>query len=184
MPPKIKVTREEIIAAAVGLVRESGEQALNARTVAAVLNCSTQPIFSNFATMDELRFAVVDFADKLYQEYTKRETESQKYTAYKASGMAYIHFAKEEKELFKLLFMRDRSAETIPALSREVADMVKSTTGLGENSAEWFHLEMWACVHGIATILATGYLELDTELVSQMLTDVYQGLRIRYETKE
>ena len=32
-----------------------------------------------------------------------------KYPPYKASGMAYIRFAKEEKELFKLLFMRDRS---------------------------------------------------------------------------
>ena len=58
MPPKVKVTKEDIINAAVDIVRKSGAQAINARTVASVLNCSTQPVFSNFATMDELRLAV------------------------------------------------------------------------------------------------------------------------------
>lgn len=47
-----------------------------------------------------------------------------------------------------------------------------------------FHLEMWAYVHGIATMMATGYLELDTELVSEMMTDAYQGMKNRYKAKE
>ncbi len=114
MPPSVKVTKEEIINATVDIVRKNGAQAINARTVAAVLNCSTQPIFSNFETMDELRFAVMEKADKIYNEYLSREIESEKFPAYKASGMAYIRFAKEEKELFKLLFMRDRSNEESP----------------------------------------------------------------------
>ena len=59
MPPKVKVTKEDIIRAAVDLVREYGAQSINARTLATVLSCSTQPIFSNFETMDELRLAVV-----------------------------------------------------------------------------------------------------------------------------
>ena len=33
------------------------------------------------------------------------------YPPYKASGMAYIRFAREQRELFKLLFMRDRTNE-------------------------------------------------------------------------
>ena len=51
MPPKIKITKEEIIKTALELVRTSGEQSINARTVAGALNCSTQPIFSNFSSM-------------------------------------------------------------------------------------------------------------------------------------
>ena len=47
MPPKVKVSREEIINATVEIVRRSGAQAVNARTVAAALGCSTQPILSN-----------------------------------------------------------------------------------------------------------------------------------------
>ena len=37
MPPKVKVTKEDILHAAIQIVRQSGDQALNARTVAAAL---------------------------------------------------------------------------------------------------------------------------------------------------
>ena len=184
MPPKVKVTKEDIIHTAVTIVRNSGAQAINARTVAAALNCSTQPVFSNFATMEELRLAVVEQADCLCQAYMRREMESGKYPAYKASGMAYIRFAKEEKELFKLLYMRDRSGEVIPeeaGLTGEMQTMVLNNTGLDETDAKLFHLEMWAYVHGIATMFATGFLDLEWELVSRMLTDAYQGLKKQYQ---
>ena len=58
MPPKVKITKENIIQAAMDIVRNAGADALNARNIAAKLDCSTQPIFSNFATMDQLRLAV------------------------------------------------------------------------------------------------------------------------------
>lgn len=183
MPPKVKVTKEDVINAAVEIVRNSGSQAINARTIASVLNCSTQPVFSNFATMDELRLAVVEKADILCQEYMQREIESEKFPAYKANGMAYIRFAKEEKELFKLLYMRDRSSESIPEGSElydKMEALVHNNTGLSGADVKLFHLEMWAYVHGIATMFATGFLDLDWELVSKMLTDSYQGLRKQY----
>ena len=183
MPPKVKVTKEDIINAAVDIVRKSGAQAINARTIAAVLNCSTQPVFSNFATMDELRLAVVEKADIMCQAYMRREVESGAFPAYKANGMAYIRFAKEEKELFKLLYMRDRSGESIPETTEQTDKMesiVHNNTGRGGVEAKLFHFEMWAYVHGIATMFATGYLDLDWELVSKMLTDSYQGLRKQY----
>lgn len=184
MPPKAKTTREEIVSAAVNIVRAQGAQALNARTLAAALQCSTQPIFSNFASMDALRLAVADKADALCRAYIQREVDSGKYPAYKASGMAYIRFAKEEKELFKLLYMRDRTGESIPEsteLGNEMEHIVHHNTGLEGMNVKLFHLEMWAYVHGIATMFATGYLELEWELVSKMLTDAYQGLRKQYE---
>ena len=76
MPPKVKITKEDVINAAVDIVRESGAEALNARIIASVLKCSTQPVFSNFATMDELRLAVVERAEKICGEYIKREIEN------------------------------------------------------------------------------------------------------------
>lgn len=183
MPPKIRITKDEILNAAVAIVRESGAQSVNARTLSSVLHCSTQPIFSNFASMDELRLAVVERADMLCQDYMRREMESGEFPAYKANGMAYIRFAKEEKELFKLLYMRDRSAESV-AKESDINDamelMVQHNTGLDAAKAKLFHLEMWAYVHGIATMFATGFFDLDWDLVSKMLTDSYQGLRKQY----
>ena len=99
MPPKVKVTKEAIVDAAVQIVRKDGAAAINARAIAAMLNCSTQPVFSNFATMEALRLAVVEKADALCQGYIQREIESGNYPEYKASGMAYIRFAKEEAML-------------------------------------------------------------------------------------
>jgi AcrR family transcriptional regulator len=180
MAPKVKITKEEILSAAVELVRTGGEQSLNARNIASALNCSTQPIFSNFATMEELRYAVLVQADALYRDYIQREMESGKYPAYKASGMAYIRFAKEEKELFKLLYMRNRDGEAFSVgaeVDSEMEALVQTQTGLSETEAKLFHLEVWAYVHGIATMFATGFLNLEWELVSKMLTDCYQGLR-------
>lgn len=186
MAPKVKITKEEIISTAVNIVRSSGAQVLNARNIACALNCSTQPIFSNFATMDDLRLAVVKKAHYLYQEYINCEVKRGEYPTYKASGMAYIRFAKEEKELFKLLYMRDRSQEALPEDSEHFENMVSiisKNTGLNPEDARFFHLETWAYVHGIATMFATGFLNLDWELISKMLTDAYLGLKKQYETE-
>ena len=182
MPPKIKITKQDIINTAIGLVRASGDGAINARAIASALNCSTQPIFSNFATMDDLRFAVVDAADTLCQEYMKREVESGKYPPYKANGMAYIRFAKEEKELFKLLFMCDRKGQELqPTLDFEASiQIIMNANGIAKEKAERMHMEMWAFVHGIAAMLATSFLTLEWELISDMLTDVYQGIRAKH----
>lgn len=184
MPPKTRITKADIINTAIDIVRKNGETALNARNIAAALNCSTQPVFSNFATMDDLRLAVVEAADALCGEYMKREVESGEYPPYKANGMAYIRFAKEEKELFKLLYMRDRTNEVIPNetdTGSQMESIVQKNTGLEDLDAKLFHLEMWAYVHGIATMIATGYFHLDWDLISRMLTDSYQGLKKQFE---
>lgn len=183
MPPKVKTTKEDIINTAIKLTRQSGAQSLNARTLASELECSTQPIFSNFSSMEELRFEVIKSANRLCSEYINREIASGQYPKYKASGMAYIRFAKEEKELFKLLYMRDRTNEAIPEsdeLNDKMYSMVQNNTGLSETDAKLFHLEMWACVHGIASMVATNFINLEWELISRILSDTYVGLCKRY----
>ncbi len=182
MPPKIKITKEDIIKTAVELVRESGTGALNARTVASALGCSTQPVFSNFATMEALQKAVTLAAYERYLVFLENEAKDGKIPKYKAFGMAYIRFAKEERELFKLLFMCDRRGGSFtPTADFDASvDMIVQANGIDRKVAERLHLEMWTSVHGIGTMLATSFLDLDEELISNMLTDVYQGLRIRH----
>ena len=186
MPPKVKVTKEEIIAATVELVRQNGADAINARSIAAALSCSTQPIFSNFESMEDLQNTVILAAYDRYADFIKREVESGKYPPYKAFGMAYVRFAKEEKELFKLLFMRDRTDEGFSSSPdfEESVKIIMQANGVTKEIAELMHLEMWTCVHGIGTILATSFLPLDWELIGDMLTDVYQGIRSRHIAKE
>ena len=186
MPPKVKITKQEIVTTTLSLLREQGEQTMNARTIAAALGCSTQPIFSNFNSLDELQEAVYAAAYDHYLGFLTREMESGKYPPYKAFGMAYIRFAAEEKQLFRVLFMCDRKGkELLPSLDyTQSVDMIMNANGISRTEAELWHLEMWCLVHGIGTILATSYLSLDPELISIMLTDVYMGLRTKYVKEE
>ena len=73
--------------------------------------------------MEALRADVMRSAKQLYQEYLERGMKDPAYPPYKASGIAYIRFAKEEKELFKLLFMRDRSHEEIKEEREELSGL-------------------------------------------------------------
>lgn len=182
MPPKVKVTKNDIINTALDMIRREGEVAVNARSVAAELGCSTQPIFSNFATMEELQNAVRRAAYDLYLDFLNKEAMSGEYPRYKAFGMAYIRFARDEKELFKLLFMCERNGEDMSPTAdfEESVQMIMNGCGISREKAELMHLEIWTCVHGIGTMLATSFLSLEWELVSNMVTDVYQGIRARH----
>ena len=174
MPPKVKVTKEEITAAALELLRQKGMEAVNARAVAKALGCSTQPIFSNYSTMAEL---FVGYAE--YSRWTEQQMKAGRYPPYKASGMAYISFARQQPELFRVLFMRDRRGEPPQAeddFTRSIIAILMEKSGLNEQDARMLHLEMWVFVHGVASMLVTGYLDLDEEIISAMLTDNYFGL--------
>ena len=159
MPRSYMFTKEQVLDAAIELTREKGFSAVSARSLGDRLGTTSRPIFSHFENMADVQKGIISAANTLYQSFREKEIASGKYVPYKASGMAYIRFAKEEKELFKLLFMRDRSGEQIK-----------------ENPEE-----MWAYTHGIASMIATGFYEWDEPLASRALTDVYEGLKHRYK---
>ena len=182
------VTKEEIIAAALEILRQKGMEAVNARAVAAALGCSTQPIFSNYSSMGALQHDVLAAGYAEYNRWIEQQMKEGQYPPYKASGMAYIAFAQQEKPLFRLLFMRDRSHEDAsPRLGDDVEpllDLIQQAAGISRESARMFHLEMWIYVHGIAAMAATSFLDWDTELISASLTDAYRGLLARFKEKE
>ncbi len=187
MPPKAKFTKEEVLEVALNLVRGGGIEGLTARALAGALHTSACPIFTLFKGMDEVQIGVIAKANALYEGYLKADMEGGNYPPYKASGMAYIRFAKEEKELFKLLFMRDRRGERIEEdreSIRPLLRLIQQNLSVDEDTAYLFHLEMWVYVHGIATMIATSYLEWEMEFVSRALTDMYNGLKFVYGGKK
>ena len=185
MPRSFLFTREQIVQAALELTREGGIGAVTARALGVRLGTSAKPVFGLFQSMTEVQQAVLQAADAYYHDYIREHMARGDYPAYKASGMAYIRFAKDERELFKLLFMRDRTGETPaedPQLD-ELIGLISAKTGLSSADARLLHLEMRNFVHGIATMVATSYLDWfawDEALISQTLTDAYQGLTHRF----
>ena len=79
MPPKAKITKDEIIAITLNLLRAEGEDAMNARAIAAALGCSTQPVFSNFTSMEELQHAVLGAAYEYYHGFLTEELQRGKH---------------------------------------------------------------------------------------------------------
>ncbi len=185
MARKFLFTKQQIIEAALNVTREKGFSAVTARAVGAELGTSYRPICGYFEDMAQLKQSVIVAADELYRSYLKEDMASGKYPPYKASGMAYIRFAREEKELFKLLFMRDRTNEEKNKVASE-AEMLselilKQVGGITKSQAALFYLEMWTYVHGVAVMLATDFYDWGEELISKTLTDMYIGLKNKYE---
>lgn len=184
MPRKNLLSREEILQAALALTEERGFDAVSARALGERLGTSTRPIFSRFDSMAQVQSAVIEAAYALYQSYLKEDMEKGEYPPFKASGMAYIRFAREKKELFRLLFLRDRTQEEKDALSEEAeafAELICKQVRISKEQARLFHLELWTYVHGIATMIVTGFSDWSEALCSQTLTDLYLGLKYKYE---
>ena len=175
MPRSYMFTKEQVLDAAIELTREKGFSAVSARSLGEQLGTTSRPIFSHFENMADVQKGIIGAANKLYQSFREEEI---------ASGIAYIRFAKEEKELFKLLFMRDRSGEQIkenPEEMEALIGLIAKQVNIDKEAARFFYLEMWAYTHGIASMIATGFYEWDEPLASRALTDVYEGLKHRYK---
>ncbi len=187
MPRQNMFTRDDIIEASLSILRKSGIDEITARALAKKLHTSTKPIFGLFSSMDEVKAETLKKAYSIYLEHINTAMHMGKYPPYKASGMAYIDFASKEKELFKVLFMRDRTREVTENKDEDIApiiELIMKNIGLSEEKARFFHLEMWITVHGIASMIATSYLVLDENTISAILSDSYLGLKMRYEEKK
>ncbi len=179
MPPKVKNTREEIIKAAVEIIRSNGEAALNVRSVAEALGCSTQPVFSNFKTMDELKGEVIKKAQLIYSAFAEEHINSEQFSNYKAQGMAYITFAKNESHLFKLLYLNN----TDNSLNNKLEKIASKTLTLSEDEARLFNLEMWAFVHGMAVMTANADFPLHEAVISRIFDDAFEGIKTRFNLR-
>lgn len=187
MPRSYMFTKEQVLDAAIQLTREKGFAAVSARSLGERLGTTSRPIFNHFENMADVQRGIIGAANELYQSFREKEMASGRYVPYKASGMAYIRFAKEEKELFKLLFMRDRSQASVKENPEEMdalIGLIARQVSIDREAAKIFYLEMWAYTHGIASMIATGFYDWDEPLVSRALTDVYEGLKHRYENGE
>ena len=186
MPPKAKLTKEQIIESAVEEVRACGYEALNARSLASRLGCSTTPIFSCFKNMEEVKKEVVRRATEVYSSFIDEGLA--KTMPFKGVGQGYIRFAKAEPQLFQLLFMTSHDkAAALPAAdpnSPRVADAAEAASGLSREKVKKLYLEMWIFTHGIAVMLATKIADFTEEEISSMLTDAFMGIKNKLKGEE
>lgn len=181
MPPKIKTTRESILSVAMDLVRADGWESINARDIAKRLNCSTQPIFREFGNMAALKDQVRKIAWETYNCYLQnyQQIEGKQGLTF---GVAYVKFAKKEKNLFKLIFMSDEiNAQGVDDLSElkddrtGIIDIFMKVTGLNRENAIKLHFNVWIAMHGLASMLATNKIEISDDEIKSVIMNNFNG---------
>lgn len=182
MPPKAKFTRDEIIQAALNIIRENGMESLSARALGTKLGSSARPIFTVFQNMEEVQIEVKKSAKLLYTEYVKKGLEQE--LAFKGVGTQYILFAIQEPKLFQLLFMSEQKqtptvVNVLPIVDdnyKEILLSVQKGYHLSEDKAEQLYRHLWIYTHGIAVLCATNMCVFTSEEINKLITQVFKGL--------
>lgn len=181
MPTKIKIFKDMILDAAFDIVRESGMEALSNRELAAKLKCSIRPIYYQFENADEVHGVLYQKIEKYFYKFLMDNMEDGM-PLYKQVGLHYIKFAQKEKNLFKILFMTeikftlDRFMSKSETEYKELEKLIKLSTNLNDEDLKDFHIKMWIFCHGIATLVATGTVQLTDEQIKNLLTSEFQAL--------
>ena len=188
MPPRAKITKEMITGAAVGLIRESGPEAVNARALAQRLGCSTQPIMYWFESMEDLRKEVYSRVDRMHTEYLMKVPEYE--DPLLGIGLNYIRFALKEPQLFRFLFQTGyASGSDLSGLIesdelRPLLEAVQDGAGVSpERAREIFRfLAMFA--HGYASIIANYGVRYEEETVAADLEHAFYGAVAAAQTED
>ena len=189
MPPKAKFSKEQIVSAALGIIRESGAGKLTARALGKKLGSSACPIFTVFDNMEDVMCETIKTAYRLYDEYI---AEGLKDTpAFKGGGMQYIAFAIKEPKLFQLLFMTEKEQNptmenVLPMIDNNYTHILSSVKayGLSDIDAEKIYKHLWVYSHGIAVLCATRLCSLTVEEIGNMLTEIFIALLKEVKTGE
>ena len=174
MAPRNKYTREEMVEAAVRVVREKGIDALTAKALASELGVSTQPVFTCFHTIEEAKREVRTAAEHVYGGYVKEGLRMK--VPFLGVGMQYIHFAKEEPQLYRLLFLSPNEeghrnvADAMHHSQDLVRESLQQTYHIDTPSADRYFRDMWLVVHSLATLVVTGGCSYSEEEIEHILT--------------
>ena len=174
MAPKNKFTREEMVAAAVQVVRKNGAASLTAKSLAGELGTSTQPVFTCFGTMDTAKAEVYAAAGRLFDDYLAEGMKEE--VSFFGFGMQYIRFVQEEPELYRLLFLMrpDDLGSGAFATMRHMQEIVRpslvETYHISEQEADRYFRDLWLVVHSLSTLIVTGECSYSDREIGQILT--------------
>lgn len=178
MPPTVRFTRDAVLHAACQLMRREGMEALNARAIAKELGGSTQPIFRLFTNMEDLHRELILYVARQFQAHAEADM-AQSDSPYIQLCTTYLLYGRDEPELFKLLFMRDRVSEGEYSDQTNfdlVFNIIKKETSLDDETALRFFERTWLFIHGLAVCIATKYIPCqDERYLISMVKEAYNA---------
>lgn len=194
MPPAAKITKEMILDTVLALTRDQGFEAVNARSIAARLQCSTRPIFTCYENMEMLKREFLEFAYRFYErfveEYRRSGNPGTDTAAALCLPLSYIAFARQETHLFRLLFVSDMALDMAQAKDfyAEIGNETRAaafseTIGVDLESGKRIFLDLFLYTHGIAVLSADKKIVLQEEEGKKMIQNVLSALIIQKEER-
>ena len=185
MPPKKIVTKQQILKAALDITRESGIDAVTARSVAASLEISTHPLFSFYSTIAELKNDVLAEAREIYRTYTLNGLKED--IPFLGVGHQFLNLAKTEPELFKLLFLRESDGSTNTVMEAYeftldlVVDSVMKIYNVDKPTAKNYYKSLWLMSYAFTTLIVTGNCPYSDKEMSDTMTQISLSLCKAYK---
>ena len=181
MARKETITKEDILQAAFAILQEEGIEQVTARKLAAKANCSTQPIFRVYSSMEKLIEELFGRACQYFEDYYSgfpRLTV----TPFANLGQAYIKFAGEHKKIFEFVFLSSerygRSMyDLVNGAKGNVSREIQTAALQGCRNASELFMKMWIFIHGAACMSLTGDYDLSEEETMQLLKEAYQSFK-------
>lgn len=179
MARKESITKTMLLEAAFELVKDEGIENLTARKLATKAGCSTQPIFRTYKNMEEVTEEVFQTAMDYYNAYCKNYKKGSS-VPFADLGMAYISFARENKNLFKLLFVSEQKFghslyEILNGEYQSVGHEMNKARNLGCKDTNNLFSQMWIFIHGAACMSFIGELDLSDDETKDLLTKSYKS---------
>lgn len=187
MPAIKKISKEAIIDAAVDVLREGGFKAINARSVAKKLGCSTQPIYQSFHNMEELKKALTERAIALHTQHVRDslytgDDHNRQHTRYSSYGMGFVQFAAKEKQLFRWIYLEGNQLGPYQndVLLSEIIEAIVAEYGYSEEIARKFHQDMTYYAYGLAILANTDHLNMTDQEVMEAFRREFLALASYY----
>jgi hypothetical protein len=186
MPKKTIITKSDILKTSIKILKEQGQERINARNIATSLGCSTQPIYSCFKNMQELKKALYIEIKNQYLLVVESYKNKTNMPMYKAYGMAFVKFAREEKELFKYLYLQDFDDDCPSNDDTSYNDAIleiKNSYKINDKNSKSLHDYMSIFSFGLAILQNKGA-NLTDEEISELFTNEFKALSSLFIVEE
>ncbi|WP_270562852.1 TetR/AcrR family transcriptional regulator [Clostridium beijerinckii] len=188
MPPSTKITKEMILETGYELVITTGIESVNSRSIAKMLGCSTQPIFSQFPSMEELKQGIHDLACKKFEHDVFCQENSDSFI--RSSYLKVIDLAKNQKNIFKLIYLSEHcigenfiNTRMNFESNKKIWHEIKLKYQINDNECSDILERISLLVQGIATVIATSNIQYRNEqviaIVENTLEDIVMGIKER-----
>jgi len=182
MARKIEVTKEKMLQAAYEILKEEGYNAVNIKTIAAKVGCSTKPISWQFGNMHEMRKEIYKYAAaQLYEGIEERLSKCNVIEAFFETGKIYISNAIDNPNVFRFLCVDDPgdivdgNQSFMDLLGDDfIKDTLVKEFSLSKDVVERIVADIVIYTHGLSTMLLWESFKLDKQTAFQMIFD--QGI--------